>query len=761
MSWIYSNNDLSREQLPVNESLFSLANGYLGVRGNFEEACPDEIRSIRGTYINAFYDIVPIHYGERAYGYPQTKQKMMNVIDSQSMQLYLGEDSEPFSLFTGKIIRFERTLHMDAGYSERLIHWRSPHGRELILTFRRLVSFSHRELFAVELQIEPVNFHGKVTLMSSVNGKVANFSDHHDARVSSADEAKLSVMDCRTLDDLSIVSDRTSMSHLDVSCVSSIRLSVPCTRNIWIRKSSVETSITFLLNKPVTAVKKNIYTDSLRHGSQPERTGVNLHQKIDVLSFSELLKEQKRFLDAFWSISDVMIDGDSAIQEGIRFNLFHLLQSAGRDPFSSIAAKGLSGEGYEGHYFWDTEIFTVPFFTLTRPDIARHLLQYRYTILDQARKHAREMGHHQGTLFPWRTISGTECSAFFPAGTAQYHINADIAYSYAQYMRATGDLDFLEKYGFELIVETARIWIDIGHFQNGHFCIDDVTGPDEYTAIVNNNYYTNAMAQFNLNVAVKYYHILQKKAPETLNTLSEQLHLSPEEIRSWDRAAQAMYLPYDEDLKINPQDDTFLNKAVWDFAGTPDDHYPLLLHYHPLTLYRHQVCKQADTLLAHFLLEGAADIETIRNSFHYYEKITTHDSSLSTCIFSIMAARIGEYRKAYDYFLKSARIDLDNIQGNTRDGLHLANLGGSWMAILFGFAGIRITEKGLSLRPSIPLKWNNYSFHVVFQGKTLRFKIAQGLGQCQLERSGSLELTINNQKRTISSGETVTFQVNM
>lgn len=759
MSRQIADSSLEPGSLSINESLFALGNGYLGVRGNFEEGYPHYFPTIRGTYINAFYDTATIHYGEGAYGYPQTKQKLMNVIDAQSIEIRLGEDQERFSLFSGKVLSFDRTLDFDRGISERRIDWRSPHGKEVRLTFRRLVSLARRELFAVEVRIEPMNFFGKATLISTVNGAVKNFSDKSDPRVGSGDGSGLRVIDCRRDGNCSMIVDQALNSKLKMSCLSLLELSVPCQLEMKASDDRLTTSYTFSLERPVTAIKKNIYTDTLRHGASLVEKGREILKTVENLTLDNLISEQSRYLAAFWASADITINGDSPIQEGIRFNIFHLLQAAGHDSVSSIAAKGLSGEGYEGHYFWDTEIFMLPFFILTKPEIARKLLLYRYSILDSARARAREMGHRKGALFPWRTISGTECSAFFPAGTAQYHISADIAYSCVQYYLTTKDDAFMVSCGFEILVETARLWVDAGHVQGGRFRIDAVTGPDEYTALVDNNYYTNAMAQYNLLWAGKVYHILERNNPQELKKIADRLQLADQEMEEWIRAGEMMYLPYDPEHNINPQDDTFMKKKVWDFEDTPEDHYPLLLHYHPLILYRHQVCKQADTVLAYFLLEGRQNLETVKNSYHYYEKVTTHDSSLSTCIFSIMASRIGEVEKAFQYFKQSARIDLDDIQGNTKDGLHMANMGGSWMAIVFGFGGVRISESGLSLRPVIPDQWRSYSFHLVFQGRNLAISIQDKKGICVLE-SGQ-PLTVRIYDRPVRLEEQVHIRFNV
>lgn len=761
MSWSIRSNQLNIENLLNEESLFFTGNGYIGVRGNFEEGYYDGAPSIRGTYINAFHDITDINYGEKLYAFPETQQKLVNVIDAQTVQIYFGEE-ERFSLFEGEVIQYERHLHLDKGFSERVIHWRSPRGKEVKLKFKRLTSFIYKELFMQKITIEPVNFFGKTKVVFSVNGDVSNFVDPNDPRVGSGHAKLLTVSDTVIEGDFVGVETKTKRSNLYAACTSTCRLNTDFQREYVKNEKSVETVLTFELTEKVIMTKINIYTDTLRHGDHPLQAGLDLCQKLSCLTFNDLKEQQKHYLDKFWFYADVEICGDQALQEGIRFNLFHLLQSAGRDRFSNIAAKGLSGEGYEGHYFWDTEIYMVPFFLMTNPELAKQLLLYRYSILDKARERAREMGHRKGALFPWRTISGGECSSYFPAGTAQYHISADIAYSYVQYYLVTKDLDFLKSYGAELLIETARLWMDTGHYHEGKFKIDAVTGPDEYTCIVNNNYYTNVMAKHNLRWAAKAIEELEKHAPDTLVSLKAKLGVTDEEIAEWIKAAEAMYLPYDPTLNINPQDDTFLQKQVWDFENTPKEHYPLLLHYHPLTLYRYQVCKQADTVLAHFLLEDEQDESVIRDSYHYYEKITTHDSSLSSCVFSIMAAKIGELDKAYEYFIETARLDLDNTHGNTKDGLHMANMGGTWMAIVYGFAGLRVKESGLSLAPAIPKQWQSYRFSIQYLGRHISVSVDTKGTKVNLLNGEELTIKLYGKKYQLTKDEPleITFNKN-
>jgi alpha,alpha-trehalose phosphorylase len=443
--------------------------------------------------------------------------------------------------------------------------------------------------------------------------------------------------------------------------------------------------------------------------------------------FEALAAEQRAYLDDFWRAADVQIEGDPALQQGVRFNQFHLLQSVGRDGKTNIAAKGVTGEGYEGHYFWDTEIYVFPFFLFSKPEIARALLQYRYNGLPKARERARQMAHDKGALYPWRTIAGEECSAYFPAGTAQYHINADVAYSIRLYLLATGDFGFIADYGAEIVLETARIWTGIGSYdRDGRFCIHSVTGPDEYTALVNNNYYTNAMARMHLRFAVQIAQRLKAERPDDYARVAAAIGLLEEEVRAWDDAAAAMRLPYDEALGIHEQDDSFLSKKPWDFANTPKENYPLLLHYHPLVIYRHQVCKQADVVLALLLLSGEFTLDDKRRDFDFYERVTTHDSSLSSCIFSIVASEVGYRDKAYAYFMETARLDLDNTHANTEYGVHTAAMAGTWLGVAYGFGGMRLDEAGLRFAPTLPEQWSGYRFQVRVHGALLAVEVSAG-----------------------------------
>ena len=404
-----------------------------------------------------------------------------------------------------------------------------------------------------------------------------------------------------------------------------------------------------------------------------------------------LVDDQRRYLQEFWSGFDVEIEGDPEVQQAVRFSIFHVLQAAARAEGKPIAAKGLTGPGYDGHAFWDTEIYVLSLLGLARPCCVADALRWRHSILPAAKERASQLAL-SGAAFPWRTISGPECSAYWLASTAAVHIGADIAYAVVRYLQITGDESFESKFGLELLVETARLWHSRGHdYVDGTFRLDGVTGPDEYSAVADNNVYTNVMAQLNLSSAADAC----SRHPE----LATALGVGDEEAASWRDAARDMYIPFDDRLGVHPQADGFTDHETWDFEATGADQYPLFLHFSYSQLYRKQVVKQADLVLAMQLCPGLFTSEQMARNFDYYERITVRDSSLSACTQAVLAAQTGLLDRAYDYVAESSLIDLDDLEHNTSDGLHMASLAGSWVALVWGLGGLEIQESRLQLPP--------------------------------------------------------------
>jgi alpha,alpha-trehalose phosphorylase len=712
----------------LNETLFALGNGYIGLRGCHEEGYSGPAgTSLDGSYLNGFYESEPIAYPEAAFGLASTNQFMLNVPNAKGIELWVGGDR--LDLLTGGVEGYARTLDLRTGVLLREFVWTAAGGQRLAVRSRRLVSFAHKHLFAIAYQVTPLNFSGEITLVSSVDGAVMNQQAGDDPRIGSAVSGPaLRLQAIAQGASWSSVSQRTHNSGFTlVSAIDSVvhGAAARCEAQQSGQRAGQKFSIDAQQGQAVELVKCGVYFSSRDYpDTELAQRAQDELARAQAAGFDALVAQQAAWLADFWAQADVEIAGDDALQQGMRFNQYHLLQSVGRDGKTNIAAKGVTGEGYEGHYFWDTEIYIFPFFLYSKPEIARKLLDYRYSGLEKARERARQMSHANGALYPWRTIAGEECSAYFPAGTAQYHINADIAYSIKLYYEASGDLAYMAQAGAEIVLETARIWIGIGNYDRaGRFCINEVTGPDEYTALVNNNYYTNAMACMHLRFAADIVEAVAAASPADYARIVAATGLKEGEIAAWRKAANAMALPYDSALGIHAQDDTFLSKKPWDFAGTPKENYPLLLNYHPLVIYRHQVCKQADVVLALLLLSEQFTLGDKKRDFDYYEAVTTHDSSLSSCIFSIIASEVGYADKAYDYFMETARLDLDDTHGNTHYGVHTASMAGTWMGVAYGFAGMRVAEGALRFAPSLPKQWRHYQFKIHFRGALLQVRV--------------------------------------
>lgn len=768
-----------------NESIFALGNGAIGLRGTFEEGLehavhPNKVpaggtladgcfRSVDGTYLNGFYESRRIDYPETAHGYAEKSQTMLNVPNGKPIGVLLGDEGEPLQLDLAgsQLLNFSRTLDMQSGLLERTAVWRSPLGRELELKVKRLVSFERQHLVAIEFCLIP-RFSGRVRFVSRLNDRVENVRAENDPRVGShLRGCVLTRLSERLLPDgagcVLLHQTQDSGLHLASAMSNQLATNTPlrgqpvCARDAD-EIMTVVYDVDARAGEPITLHKylAYFYADGGRPAAATllDAAQAQLEQAQRV-GFAGLEREQRAFMQGFWAQAEVTIQGKAGddgsvaqLQQGVRFNMFHLLQAAGRDGQTNVGAKGLTGEGYDGHYFWDTEMFVAPFFQHVDPAVARHLLAYRHHTLQRARDHARELTL-RGAAFPWRTINGQECSAYFPGGSAQYHLNADIAYAIDKYVQATGDTAFLSERGAEIVFETARMWVDLGDYvpaRDNAFCIHGVTGPDEYSALVDNNCYTNLLAQANLRYAGRLAAWLRAEQPAEYAAIAGRMQpaLAEHELAAWAKAAEKMYIPYDRQTGLFAQDDGFFNRATWRWDWGKRDHQDVLLNrFHYLVIYRHQVCKQADVVLALYLLPDAATLEEKRRNFAYYEQITTHDSSLSTCTFSIVASEIGYRGRAYDYFTRTARMDLDDHHGNVTAGVHIANMAGTWLGVVNGFGGLRLEPGAFPgagiphYRPFLPERWAEYSFRLRHQDCVLQVTVRRVKTADQGERTAA------------------------
>jgi alpha,alpha-trehalose phosphorylase len=633
-----------------------------------------------------------------------------------------------------------------------------------------LISLADRHVAAISYEVTLVDARASVVIASEMatNGP-SNCKNQDDPRLARALPERVLHPQTNYFKDRRIVlCHATEKSHFALTCATDHALESSCGHSYKVACTPDFGQVAFTIDAkpgcPIQLTKYIVYHSSEQ--ASPEELCGRAEWTMDRIvnqGFQRLLVSQEQYMDDFWRRSDVRIKDISEqrtrrstveIQQAIRFNLFHILQASARAEELGVPAKGLTGQAYEGHYFWDTEIYVLPFLTYTSPRIARNLLAFRYKMLPQARARARELGH-RGAMFPWRTISGEEASAYYAAGTAQYHINADIMYALRKYVHATGDELFLRECGAEMLVETARLWADLGFYseaKGGKFCINGVTGPDEYNAVVNNNAYTNLMARENLRYAAQVVASLRTAEPGAYNELVRKTGVEPSEIEAWIRAADSMYVPYDETTNVMLQDDNFLDREPWNFRKTPPDHYPLLLFYHPLNIYRKQVIKQADVVLAMFLLGDVFPTETKKRAFDFYDPFTTGDSSLSSCVEAIIAAQIGDMDKAVRYGMAALLMDLADVGGNVKDGCHIASMGGTWMMLTYGFGGMRDDDGALSFFPRRAPEENAIlRFSITYRGQLLEVEIGLDKVEYRLREGERLVIRHEQEELELSS----------
>lgn len=713
------------EFLGQMETIFALSNGYLGMRGTCEEGTPFVNH---GTMINGFYESWPIIYAEQAFGFAKTGQTIVNLHDLKIIRLLV--DDELFNLPTADLKHFNRTLDMKEGTLTRDVLWEMPSGKLVSIKSTRVVSFEHWHLAVIDYEVTLLNSDASVVILSEISPHRTIRGTDGDPRETKVFREKVLISQVKEAKEQQIILGfSTKNSGMSIGC--GIDHTVETENAITSENETAEDEerVVFTVeaqqNSPVRITKWMSFHTS--QDTPPEdlckRVGRTL-LRAKKNGFEKLLSSQRHFLKNYWQVSDVQMAVTERRKQGgrtteqwqqaIRWNLFQLCQASIKTEGTGIPAKGLTGTGYEGHYFWDIEIYVLPFFIYTHPRIAKTLLKFRYSMLDKARQRARDV-NQKGALFPWRTINGDEASAYYAAGTAQYHINADIMFGLRKYVEATGDIEFLYCEGVEMLVETARLWRDLGFFserQNGRFCIHGVTGPDEYNAVVNNNAYTNLMARDNLWYAVATVEELREKDAESYQSLLDKTGLDYTEVEEWRRAADNMYIPYDKELKIHLQDDTFLEKKEWDIQGTPPENFPLLLHYHPLVIYRHRVIKQTDLVLALFLLGNEFSAEEKERNFNYYDRLTTGDSSLSVGIQAIVAAEINNDEKAQEYGRYAVLMDLADVGGNSSQGCHIASIGAAWMVLVYGYAGMRDYGGSLSFNPKLPDRCTRFRFRL-------------------------------------------------
>ncbi|MBS4753096.1 glycoside hydrolase family 65 protein [Nocardioides sp. zg-ZUI104] len=746
--------------LGITESLFAVGNGYLGLRGNYSES---RDAHLDGTFINGFHETWPISHAEEAYGFARVGQTIVNAPDPKVIRLYV--DDEPLQVSIADMRAYERVLDFRSGVLERDLEWRTPAGKRVRVRSLRMVPLAQRHLAVMTFEVTLLDHGASLIISSQLMNR--QDSDEHKPRQAglgggTTDPRQAASFDHRVLEPQLHHADpatgrlklgyRTSESQMTLGVVADHHLETDAPYSMTVDSEDDLAKVIYrIAGEPGTTVRLTKLVAFHTANTIPARELIDRCERTLDRTWEEGVEAQydaqRAWLDQFWARSDIEVPGHPDLQQAIRWNLFSILQASARAEGQGIAAKGVTGSGYGGHYFWDTEIYVLPFLTYTLPWAARNALRFRYTLLEYARTRARELSQ-KGALFPWRTINGHEASAYYAAGTAQYHIDADISYALSQYLGATGDDDFLAHEAIDIFVETARLWADLGFWRDETqrtFHIHGVTGPDEYTAVVDDNLYTNVLARFNLRRAARAVRELALNFPEAYADLVRRTGLTPDEPTEWENCAAGMLIPFDEHLGIHPQDVDFLEREMWDLRNTPLEKRPLLLNYHPLVIYRFQVLKQADVVLALYLQGDEFTAEQKKADFEYYDPITTGDSTLSATVQSIIAAEVGYHELALRYFNAALYVDLADRHSNTAEGVHVASTGGVWSALVAGFGGFRDIGSGAGKRqwridPRLPEDWESLVYRLTLRGTRIRVTV----------RASELELFVEDGDRAIT-----------
>jgi alpha,alpha-trehalose phosphorylase len=749
--WSVREEGLDLNVLAQSESVFALSNGHIGLRGNLDEGEP---HGLPGTYLNSVFEFRPLPYAEAGYGYPDIGQTTINVTNGKLIRL-LVED-EPFDLRYGELRAHERELSLRDGVLRRTAEWTSPSGHTVVVSSTRLVSFTQRATAAIVYEVRPADGPLQVVLQSELVANEQLPSMTADPRAAAALAAPLQPEQHYAWENRARLVHSTRSSGRRIGAAMDHVVDCPAEVHTGIASSANTARFTVIAR--LAGGQSLRVVKFLAYGWSSQRSIPAISAQVEAAltlarttGWEGLLAEQRDYLADFWDRADVEVDGDPEVQQAVRYALFQVLQASARAERRPIPAKGLTGPGYDGHAFWDTESYVLPVLTSTSPHAAADALRWRHMTLPAAEKRARQLTL-SGAAFPWRTINGDECSGYWPAGTAAFHINADIANAAIRLVDATGDDRFEREVGLPLLVQTARLWASLGfHAPDGGFRIDGVTGPDEYSALGDNNVYTNLMAQRNLRGAAD----AAQRHPDEATALG----VADDEIAAWRRAADAMVVPFDEERGVHPQAEGFTDHEVWDFAHTRPDQYPLLLHFPYFQLYRKQVVKQADLVLALHLRGDAFTPVQKAGDFAYYEPLTVRDSSLSACTQAVIAAEVGQLDLAYDYLGEAARMDLDDLEHNTGDGLHIASLAGAWIALVAGFGGMRDTSGSLAFAPRLPQQLRRLTFSVLWRGRRLCVTVTADRVQYSLAGGDPVTLTHHGTAFDLAAGEPVTLPI--
>ena len=724
--WLIVEEGFHPESNRESESIFSIGNGYMGQRANFEEQYSGD--SLVGSYIAGVYYPDKTRVGWWKNGYPEYFAKVLNA--PKWIGIDIAVNKKPVDLSTARITAFTRTLNMKEGYLDRKFSITVSKNRSLELNARRFLSMSEPDTGVIRYSIRSIDFEGiinfNIYLDANVRNEDTNYGKKFWKEVSREINEETGIIVARTM--------KTDFHVATGMCYEFFRKrkKVNVIPSVTDRDKYVANAFSAEIRPgdELTLVK---YVSILSSLNIPKKDlSRNIKKRLEEVSsmgYDKLFSDHKEEWAKIWNSSDIVIEGDVAAQQAIRFNIFHLNQTyTGKDERLNIGPKGFTGEKYGGSTYWDTEAFVLPFFLKTADqEVARNLLLYRYKHLDASIKNAAKLGFKNGAaLYPMVTMNGEECHNEWEITFEEIHRNGAIAFAIFNYIRHTGDNDYMSDFGLEVLIGISRFWSQRATWSDFRkkYVILGVTGPNEYENNVNNNWHTNTMAVWTLSYTISNLLKLQNESPDKFMKLVRKTNFNfSAETGLWQKIIDKMHLPFDNERNVFLQQDNFLDKELMTADKIPSDERPINQHWSWDRILRSCFIKQADVLQSLYIFDDKYDTETIRRNFEFYEPMTVHESSLSACIHSILASRIGDIVKAYELYLRTARLDLDDYNNEVGDGLHITSMAGTWLAIVEGFGGMRILDNKVYIKPLIPEKWKSYSFHARFRGILFEVKV--------------------------------------
>jgi len=759
-NWSIIEEGFDAERVKSSESLFSIGNGAMGQRANFEESYSGH--TFQGSYIAGIYYPDKTKVGWWKNGYPEYFAKVLNAPNWIGIDITINDEAFDLNACTS-VNNFKRELNMQEGWYNRSFEATLQNGTEVKVNVRRFLSLEADELGVINYEVTPLNRAAKITFSPYVDAGVTN----EDANWEETFWEPLSV---EHNGNEGFVTARTFKTHFNVatymhnSILLNGREAEVLPTNVETTKDKVQFTYTVEVNPNDTAaiIKFGGYTVSLNHANDAlVGAAKSVIASANAKGYDALLEEQKQAWAAIWEMADITIDGDVKAQQGIRFNIFQLNQTyLGKDPRLNIGPKGFTGEKYGGSTYWDTEAYCIPFYMATKDQqVARNLLTYRYNQLDKAIENAGKLGFTNGAaLYPMVTMNGEECHNEWEITFEEIHRNGAIAFAIYNYYRFTGDYSYIPEKGLEVLIGISRFWHQRATLsaQKNQYVILGVTGPNEYENNVNNNFYTNYIAKWCIDYTVEQIARIKDEYADDYNRIMAKANLNAEEVRQWKNVSDNMYFPYSEEFGVYLQQDGFLDKELVKVADLDKSQRPINQKWSWDRILRSPYIKQADVLQGFYFFEDHFTREQLEQHFDFYEPLTVHESSLSPCVHSIQAAGLGRMEQAYTFYLRTSRLDLDDYNKEVEEGCHITSMAGTWMSIVEGFGGMRVKDDTLHFEPRIPEQWKGYSFKINFRNQVLQISIQPGETKFTLEGTQPLTVYVNGKAVSVEPNTLVT-----